>query len=73
MTLLGQELPGPVTMLFNHLIRGILLVINRPPVGIDNEHEHYEVIVKRQMKDDKGRDTIKMYVSMPIWSTVALQ
>ena len=49
MTPLGQGLPSPATM----LIRGILPVINRPPVGIDNDQEHYEVIVKRQTKDDK--------------------
>ena len=60
-------------MLFNNLIRGILPIINRPLVGIDNDQEHYEVILKRQTKDDKGRDTPKMYVSIPIESTVVVQ
>ena len=73
MTHLGQGLPSLASMLFNCPIRGILTMINRPPVGIDNDQEHYKVIVKRQMKDDKGRHTPKMYVSIPIGSTVAVQ
>ena len=55
----GQGLPSPVTML-NHSIRGILPVINRPLVGIDNDQEHYEVIVKRKTTDNNGRDTPKI-------------
>ena len=57
---LGQGLPSPATMLFNCLISGILPVINRLQVGIDNDQEDYEAIVKRQTKDDKGRNTPKM-------------
>ena len=34
MTPLGQRLPSPATMLFNHPMRGILPLINRPQVGI---------------------------------------
>ena len=40
-------------------------------MGIDNDQEHYEVMVKRQTKDDGGRDTPKIYVSFPVGSTVA--
>ena len=69
----GARTPSPAHMLFNSPIRGILAVINRPPVGIDNDQEHYEVIAKRKTKDDKGRDTPKMYVSIPIGSTVVVQ
>ena len=73
---LGQELSSPATMLFNHPIIGRLPVINRPPVGIDNDQEHYEVIVKRQTKDDKSRYTPKgshrVYCSSSMrgWGTV---
>ena len=70
MTPLGQGLPSPATMLFNCPIRGTLPVIKRSLVGIDNDQEHYEAIVKRQMKDDKGRDSAKIYVSIPIGSVV---
>ena len=72
-TPLGQRLPSLATMLFNCLIIGILPVINGPPVGIDNDQEHYVGIVKRQTKDDKGRDTPKIYVSILIGSTVVVQ
>ena len=72
MTTMGQGLPSPATMLFNWLIRGILPIINRPPVGTDNDQEHYKVILKRQIKDDKSKGTSKIYVSIPIGSTVAV-
>ena len=31
------------------------------------------MIIKRQMKDDKNKDTFKNYVSIPIGSTVVVQ
>ena len=55
------------------MIRQILPVVNRPPVGIDDDQEHNKVIFKRKTKDDNGRDTHKMYVSIPIGSTVVVQ
>ena len=73
MTLLGQGLPSPATILFNHQIRGIMPIINRPPVGIDNDEEHHKAILKRQMKDDKNKGTPKNYVSIPKGSTVMVQ
>ena len=73
MTPLGQGLPSPTTVLFNCPIRGIMPIINRPPVGIDNDEEHHEVIIKRQTKNDKDKDTSKTFVSIPIESTVAVQ
>ena len=44
MTTLGQELPNPATMLFNH---PTMPIINRPLVGIDNDGEHHEAIIKK--------------------------
>ena len=44
----GQGLPSPATMLFYCPIRGRLPIMNRPPVGVDNAQEHYEVIIKRK-------------------------
>ena len=73
MTPLGQGLPSPATKLFNCPIRGIMPIINRPLGGIDNDQEHYEVITKRQIKDDKSKGTLKIYVSILIGSTVAVQ
>ena len=70
---LGQGLPGPATMLFHCPIRGMMSIINRSSVGIDNDQEHYEAIIKRQMTDDKSKGTPKIYVSIPIGSTVVVQ
>ena len=72
MTPLGPRLPSPATMLFHHPIRGIIPIINRPPVGRGNDEEHYEVLIKRQMKDDKNKGTDKNCVSISIGSTVVI-
>ena len=64
---------SPATLLFNCQIRGIMPIINRPPVGLNKDDEHYEVWVKRQTNNDKSNDTPRMYASIPIGSTVAVQ
>ena len=48
-------------------------IINRPPVGRDKDEEHYEVLIKRQTKDDKNQGTPRNYVSIPIGSTVVVE
>ena len=53
-------------------MRGIMLIINRPPVGIGKDEGHYEVLVKSK-KDDKNQDTPRNYVSIPTGSTVVVQ
>ena len=60
---LGQELLSPATMLFNHLIRGIMPIINRPLVGIDNDEEHHEAIIKRQSKIAKTDNSKIVFLS----------
>ena len=79
-TLLGQGLLSPATMLFSHLIRCIMPVFNRLPVGIDNDDEHHKALIERQNRNDKGKDTSKKFCfsphrvycsgSMKIWGTV---
>ena len=58
---------------FNCLIRWIMPIISRPPVGVNNEEEHYEGLVCSQTKDDKNQDTPRNYVSIPTGSTVVVQ
>ena len=41
-TLLGQGLPSPVTLLFNCPVRGIMPVMDRPPINVDNDEEHHQ-------------------------------
>ena len=72
MTPMRQGLLCYATMLFNCLLRGIMLIINRPLVGLYSDEEHHEVIIKRQTKDDKNKETSKNYVSVPIGSTVGI-
>ena len=47
--------------------------IYRPPIGVNNDDEHYETLVKRQMKNDKNHDTYRNHAVIPIGSTVAVQ
>ena len=47
---LGPGLPCPVTLLFNHSIRGIMLVINRSPINSNNEDDYNQT----NGKDKKG-------------------
>ena len=72
-TPLGQGLPSPAVMLFNCLIRGIMPVINRLLIGIDNDDEHHKAIIKRQTKNDQDKDTSRNFVSLPIGFTVVVQ
>ena len=59
MTPLGQGLPRPTTMLLNYLVSGIMPIINRPPVSIGNDDEHHQVIINRQTKNEKEKDSSK--------------
>ena len=48
-------------------------LINRPPVSIDNDDEHRKVIIKKANKNDKDKDTLKIFVSLPMGCTVVVQ
>ena len=48
-------------------------VINRSPVGTDNNEEHHKAIIDRQSTNDKSNDASKSFVSFPIGSTVVVQ
>ena len=51
-TPLGQGLPSPAMLLFNHLVRGIMPVMDRLPINIDNDDEHNQTLMHRQGKND---------------------
>ena len=72
MTPLGQGLPSPATVLFNCPIRGIMQVINRLLIHVDNDDEHHKVIIKRQTKMTKTKILPKM-LSLSTGSAVAVQ
>ena len=72
MTLMEQGLPYSATMLFNCTNSDIMPVINRPPVGIDNDDKHHKVIIKRQTKMTKIK-TLPKFLYLLIGSTVVVQ
>ena len=47
-TPLGAGLPSTATLLFKHPIRGMMPILNRPLINLNNDDEHYKVIVIRQ-------------------------
>ena len=73
MTPLGLGLPSPATMLFSHSIRGIMPIISRQPVSINDDEEHYEALVNRQTKNDKNQGTPRNNISISTGSTVVVQ
>ena len=44
---LGQGLPSPATLIFNHLVHGIMPVIDRKLIGRDNGDEHHSKLKYR--------------------------
>ena len=72
-TPLGQGLPSPATLLFNYLVHGIMPVIDKKLISIDNDDEHHKNLTQRQGKNDQNKDTSQIFVSIPIGSTVVVQ
>ena len=69
----GKGLPSPATLLFNHLVCGIMPVIDRGPIDGDNDDEYHSKLVHRQNKNDTNNDTSQVFASIPIGSSVVLQ
>ena len=72
-TPLGQGLPSPAMLLFNCPVRDIMPVMDRPPINVDNDDKHHQTLMHRQGKNDQGNDTSKIFMSIPIGSTVVVQ
>ena len=71
--LLGQGLLSLTTLLFYHLVCGIMPVIDRKPIGWDNDDEHHSKLIRRQHKNGLNNDASPLFVSIPIGSTVVVQ
>ena len=69
----GARPLSPATLLFNCPVRGIMPVINRPPISTDNDHKHHKVLVTDNAKMNKTKMLPKNLVSLPIGSAVAVQ
>ena len=48
-------------------------VVNRLPVGSDNDEEHHSTLINRQCTNDKDDDTSKSFIPLSIGSAVADQ
>ena len=64
-TPLGQGLPRPATLLFNCPVCGIMPVMDREPINVDNDDEHHNILMHRQGKNDQNNDTSKIFMSYP--------
>ena len=51
-TPLGQGLLSLATLLFNCPVCGVMPVLDRKPIGGDNDNEHHGKLVHRQHKSD---------------------
>ena len=71
-TPLGQDLPSPATLLFNCLVCGIMPVIDRKPISVDNDDKYHKKLVHMQSKNDTNNDASQVFVSIPIGSTIAI-
>ena len=68
-----QGLPSLATLLFNHLICGIMPVIDRKPIGRDTDDEHHNMLIHRPHKNGINNDASPVYAFIPIGSTVVIQ
>ena len=70
---LGQGLSSPAALQFNHPVCGIMSVIDRKLISVDIDDEHHEKLMHRQGKRDPNNDTLQVFVSIPMGSTVVVQ
>ena len=63
---IGQGVPPPATLLFNCLIRGMMLILNRPPANTEMMKSNMRLRVKRQVKAEKNYGTLRNYNFIPI-------
>ena len=57
--LMGAGLPGLAMILFNRLIKGLLLQMKNDPIYANNDDLHHKALDAYQRKNDKGKDTQK--------------
>ena len=72
-TPLGKGLPSPAKLLFNCPAHGIMPVIDRKPVSVDNDDENHKKTNASAGKKYPNNDTSQVFVSILIRSTVVVQ
>ena len=72
-TPLGQGLPSPATLQFSCPVHGVMPVIDRKPIGGDNDDEHHSKLVHMQHKNNTNSGASPVFASISIGSTVVVQ
>ena len=72
-TPLKPGLPTSATLIFNCPIWGIMPILNRLPINLDNNEESYEALFNREAKNDKKYDTARNYDLFWIGSIIVVQ
>ena len=71
MTLLGQGLLSPATLMFIWYVCSIMPVLDQKPVGVDYDDEHHSKLLDRQHKNND--DASPMFAFIPTGSAVVVQ
>ena len=71
-TVISPRLPSLAELLFNRLMRGILLRFNRQPIMYDNDESNLSVLIERQAYSNEDKDTGKNITLPPIGTTVTV-
>ena len=72
-TPLAQGLPSPATLLCKHPVCGAMPVIDRKPIGRDNDNKHHSKFVHRQYKNNTNNPALPILASILIGLTVAVK
>ena len=71
LTLLGQGLLSPATLMFNRQVCGIMPVLDCKPIGQDCDDDHHSKLLDRQHRNNN--DASPIFASIPIGSAVTVQ
>ena len=71
MTLLGQGLSSPATLMFNRPVHGIMPILDSKPLVIDCDDNHHARLTERQQKNKN--DTSAVFPCISIGSAVVVQ
>ena len=71
-TLIGQELPSPVALMFNKPVRDLMPKLIRLPILFNNNDDHYAALIEGS-KILRKKDTSKSFPCLPEGSAVAVQ
>ena len=72
-TIWVQELPSPVTLMFNRPIRCLIPKLSIPFILFNHDHDHNASLIGGQQNTDKNEYAQKSYTFPPTGLTVVMQ